>query len=328
MSEDPTKPQERCPRCGASLPAGPDGRLCARCLLALAIDEAPTPPGDTPSVSFAMPASVVIGKDVPERIGPYHLLSVLGSGGMGVVYLAEQEQPLRRRVALKLVKRGMDSKEVLARFESERQALALMSHPGIAKVFDAGTSEDGRPYFVMEHVAGMPITEYCDRNRLSSRQRLELFVEVCDAVQHAHTKGIIHRDIKPSNVLVSVQDSRPLPKVIDFGVAKAVSQRLTEKTLFTQLGVMIGTPGYMSPEQAEVTGLDVDTRTDVYSLGVLAYELLVGELPFDAKRLRQAALAGAAADHPGGGAAEAQRAADDSGRQRLRTWRSGAAQTP
>jgi WD40 repeat protein/Flp pilus assembly protein TadD len=192
-------------------------------------------------------------------------------------------------VALKLVKRGMDSKEVLARFESERQALALMSHPGIAKVFDAGTSDDGPPYFVMEHVAGVPITEYCDRNRLSARQRLELFVEVCEAVQHAHTKGIIHRDIKPSNVLVSVQDSKPQPKVIDFGVAKAVSQRLTEKTLFTQLGVMIGTPGYMSPEQAEVTGLDVDTRSDIYSLGVLAYELLVGELPFDARRLRQAA---------------------------------------
>ena len=228
------------------------------------------------------------GKDVPGQVGPYRLLRLLGAGGMGVVYLAEQEQPLRRQVAIKLVKPGMDSKDVLARFESERQALALMSHPGIAKVFDAGISAEGLSYFVMEHVAGLPITSYCDRQRLGTRQRLELFVEVCEAIQHAHTKGIIHRDIKPSNVLVSVQGSFPQPMVIDFGIAKAVSQRLTEKTLFTQLGAMIGTPGYMSPEQAEVTGLNIDTRSDIYSLGVLAYELLVGELPFDARRLREA----------------------------------------
>lgn len=291
MSEGPAKPQERCARCGTPLREAPGGPVCPRCLLALALDQIPTPPelaaSTTAAQLFAGP--VVIGKDVPEHIGPYHLLQILGTGGMGIVFLAEQERPLTRRVALKLVKRGMDSKEVLARFESERQALALMSHTGIARVYDAGTSEDGLPYFVMEHVAGTPITEYCDRNRLSARQRLELFVEVCEAVQHAHTKGIIHRDIKPSNVLVAVQESRPLVKVIDFGVAKATSQRLTEKTLFTQLGVMIGTPGYISPEQTEVSGPDVDTRSDIYSLGVLAYELLVGELPFDAGRLRRAA---------------------------------------
>jgi serine/threonine protein kinase len=206
---------------------------------------------------------------------------------MGIVYLAEQEEPIRRRVALKVIKPGMDSKQVIARFEAERQALAMMDHPNVAKVFDAGATPEGRPFFAMEYVAGIPITKYCDKHRLTTRQRLELFTRVCEGVQHAHQKGIIHRDIKPSNVLVALQDERPVPKVIDFGVAKAVSQRLTEKTLFTQHGVLIGTPEYMSPEQAEMTTLDIDTRTDVYSLGVILYELLVGALPFDSKELRR-----------------------------------------
>jgi hypothetical protein len=207
---------------------------------------------------------------------------------MGIVYLAEQERPFRRRVALKVIKVGMDTREVIGRFEAERQALALMDHANIAQVHDAGATEDGRPFFVMEHVPGIPITEYCDKHLLSTGQRLDLFVHVCAAVQHAHQKGIIHRDIKPSNILVMVQDGRAVPKVIDFGVAKATHQRLTEKTVFTHLGLLIGTPEYMSPEQAEMAGLDVDTTTDIYSLGVLLYELLVGALPFDPERLRKA----------------------------------------
>ena len=227
----------------------------------------------------------------PERqIGPYKLLSKLGEGGMGEVWLAEQETP-RRQVALKVIKRGMDSRQVIARFETERQALAVMDHPNIARVIDAGQSEQGLPYFVMEYVKGEPINRYCDRHRLSMRERLELFVQVCDGVQHAHQKALIHRDLKPSNIMVTVQDEKPVPKIIDFGVAKATSQRLTERTLFTELGQMIGTPEYMSPEQAEMTGVDVDTRSDVYSLGVVLYELLAGALPFDPKSLREAGLA-------------------------------------
>jgi serine/threonine protein kinase/Tfp pilus assembly protein PilF len=225
---------------------------------------------------------------LPDRIGSYKILDFLGEGGMGVVYLAEQEQPIRRKVALKVIKLGMDTKEVIARFESERQALAMMNHPNIAQVHDAGTTERGAPYFVMEFVAGVPIADYCDRHRLSTRERLEIFIPVCQAIQHAHQKGIIHRDIKPSNVLVTVQDGKPVPKIIDFGVAKATNQRLTEKTVFTQQGYLIGTPDYMSPEQAEMSGLNVDTTTDIYSLGVLLYEMLVGALPFDPKTLRRA----------------------------------------
>ncbi|MDH3190898.1 MAG: serine/threonine protein kinase, partial [Acidimicrobiia bacterium] len=225
-----------------------------------------------------------------DRVGPYRILEKLGEGGMGEVYRAEQEQPIRRKVALKLIKAGMDTKQVVARFESERQALALMSHPNIARVFDAGATEQGRPYFVMEYVQGMPITEYCDKYRLTTNERLELVRQVCAGVQHAHQKGIIHRDIKPSNVLVGFEDGNPVPKIIDFGVAKATEQRLTEQSVFTQMGVLIGTPEYMSPEQAEMTSLDIDTRTDVYSLGVLLYELLVGALPFGLKELRGVAF--------------------------------------
>ncbi|MCK4791753.1 MAG: serine/threonine protein kinase, partial [Desulfobacteraceae bacterium] len=223
----------------------------------------------------------------PEVIGNYRLLQRLGVGGMGEVYEAEQVKPIQRKVALKLIKWGMDTKQVIARFESERQALALMNHTNIAKVYDAGATEKGRPYFVMEHVKGVRINDYCDKTRMDTSERLKLFTQVCDGVQHAHQKGIIHRDIKASNVLVTIQDDKPVPKIIDFGVAKATAQRLTERTVFTEMGQLIGTPEYMSPEQAEMTGLDVDTRTDVYSLGVLLYELLVGVLPFEPEELRK-----------------------------------------
>ncbi len=222
------------------------------------------------------------------EIGRYKLLEKIGEGGFGVVYMADQTKPINRRVALKIIKLGMDTKEVIARFEAERQALAMMEHPNIAKVFDAGATDTGRPYFVMELVKGIPITEYCDNNNLDTQQRLELFIDVCKAVQHAHQKGIIHRDLKPSNVMITLHDGKPVPKVIDFGIAKATGQRLTEKTLFTRFAQMIGTPEYMSPEQAEFSGLDVDTRSDIYSLGVLLYELLTGVTPFDGKKLREA----------------------------------------
>jgi eukaryotic-like serine/threonine-protein kinase len=252
-----------------------------------------TPPAGERNIPPELGQTTAAGLSVASsvQVGPYRLLERVGAGGMGEVWLAEQRQPVRRQVALKVIKAGMDTREVVARFEAERQALALMNHPNIAGVYDAGATPEGRPYFAMEYVHGIPITEYCDKQRLNIRERLALFMDVCAAVQHAHQKGVIHRDIKPSNVLVTTQDEKHTPKIIDFGVAKATSQRLTERTVFTELGQLIGTPEYMSPEQAEMTNLDIDTRTDVYSLGVLLYELLAGVRPFDSKELRRAGLA-------------------------------------
>jgi serine/threonine protein kinase len=236
------------------------------------------------------PIDQPLTEEPSTQIGPYKLLQRLGEGGMGVVYMAEQTQPVQRRVALKIIKPGMDTRQVIARFEAERQALAMMDHPNIARVLDAGTTDGGRPYFAMELVKGIPITKYCDEHRLTVTQRLELFADVCHAVQHAHQKGIIHRDLKPSNVLIAEYDDHAVPKIIDFGLAKAVQQRLTEKTMFTQVGQVVGTLEYMSPEQAKLNQLDIDTRSDIYSLGVLLYELLAGETPFDRSRLRSAAF--------------------------------------
>jgi serine/threonine protein kinase len=247
-----------------------------------------TPPAEEEPVKSPRP-TIQIKLQPTEKLGDhisrYKLLQQIGEGGCGVVYMAEQEEPVRRRVALKVIKLGMDTKNVIARFEAERQALALMDHPNIAKVLDAGTSDSGRPFFVMELVRGIKITDYCDQNNLSTPQRLDLFIQVCHAIQHAHQKGIIHRDIKPSNILVTMHDGVPAPSVIDFGIAKATDQRLTDKTLFTAFEQFLGTPAYMSPEQAEMSALDIDTRTDIYSLGVLLYELLTGKTPFDPKEL-------------------------------------------
>jgi WD40 repeat protein/serine/threonine protein kinase len=246
---------------------------------------------DSPAVAArGEPVTVKPSEQPGDRIGRYKLLQQIGEGGCGVVYMAEQEEPVRRRVALKVIKLGMDTKSVIARFEAERQALAMMDHPNIAKVLDAGATETGRPYFVMELVRGIKITEYCDENNLSTVARLELFVLVCQAIQHAHQKGIIHRDIKPSNILVTINDGEAVPKVIDFGIAKATQGRLTDHTLFTAFEQFLGTPAYMSPEQAVMTSLDIDTRSDIYSLGVLLYELLAGSTPFDAKELMSCGL--------------------------------------
>ena len=253
-------------------------------------------PGDPSSADTVIhpntpPSARVAPHERPsDRIDRYKLLQEIGTGGFGSVWMAEQEEPVRRRVALKIIKLGMDTREVIARFEQERQALAMMDHPNIAKVFDAGATATGRPYFVMELVRGIPITQYCDENNLPAPQRLALFIAVCHAIQHAHQKGIIHRDIKPSNILVTLHDGVPVPKVIDFGIAKATEARLTDRTLFTELHAFVGTPAYMSPEQAEMSGLDIDTRADIYSLGVLLYELLSGRLPFDPKELLKAGL--------------------------------------
>jgi tRNA A-37 threonylcarbamoyl transferase component Bud32 len=228
-----------------------------------------------------------LAEEPGDRVGRYKLLQKIGEGGWGAVYMAEQLEPVRRRVALKIVKLGMDTRQVIARFEAERQALAVMDHPNIAKVLDAGATDTGRPYFVMELVRGVRITQFCDEQRLSQPERLALFIQVCQAVQHAHQKGIIHRDIKPSNILVTLNDGVPIPKVIDFGIAKATQGNLTDKTLFTLFEQFLGTPAYMSPEQAEVRGVDIDTRSDIYSLGVVLYELLTGRTPFDSKALLQ-----------------------------------------
>jgi serine/threonine protein kinase len=246
---------------------------------------------DTAATETRIPTEKSLPAEGPgTRIGHYKLLQKIGEGGGGAVYMAEQEKPVLRRVAFKIIKLGMDTKSVIARFEAERQALAMMDHPNIARVLDAGATETGRPYFVMELVRGVKITDYCDQNHLDTSERLDLFVRVCHAIQHAHQKGIIHRDIKPSNVLVTLHDGVPVPKVIDFGIAKAIEGKLTDQTLFTAYEQIIGTPAYMSPEQAEMSGLDIDTRTDIYSLGVLLYELFTGRTPFDAKMLLQSGL--------------------------------------
>jgi eukaryotic-like serine/threonine-protein kinase len=276
-----------CPSCGAELPSDAPTGLCVACLLAAGLPDGKTVKESGPGNTIAL--ELPLTEKPGDRIARYKLLQQIGEGGCGVVYMAEQQEPVKRRVALKVIKLGMDTKEVVGRFEAERQALALMDHPNIAKVLDAGATENGRPYCVMELVKGIPITRYCDENKLDTKQRLDLFIQVCQAIQHAHQKGIIHRDIKPSNILVADHDGVGVPKIIDFGIAKATAgQTLTDKTVFTAFEQFIGTPAYMSPEQAKMSGLDIDTRSDIYSLGVLLYELLTGRTPFDAKRLMEA----------------------------------------
>ncbi len=264
--------QEECPQCRAALPSGTSAGQCPRCILQF-VAAPETGEGNS--------------QEIPDAVvGVYRLIEKIGEGGMAVVYMAEQEKPLRREVALKIIKLGMDTRQFVARFDTERQALAIMDHPNVARVFDAGATETGRPYFAMELVHGISITQYCERQKLGTRERLKLFIPLCRAIQHAHHKGIIHRDIKPSNVLVTLQDEKPVPKIIDFGVAKALNQPLIEEIPITEQGQFLGTPEYMSPEQAEPTSQDVDTRTDLYSLGVLLYELLTGCTPFDSRDLR------------------------------------------
>lgn len=283
MEKEQIKQERFCPDCGQLLPLNAPLGLCPKCLVLCGVVERadkknPTTTGQTvPSL-----------EGTGAVIGPYKLLQQIGEGGFGIVYMAEQKQPVKRRVALKIIRIGMDTRQVIGRFEAERQALAMMDHPNIARVLDAGETDAGRPYFVMELVKGIPITNYCDNNKLTTTERLDLFMIVCRAIQHAHQKGIIHRDIKPSNILITLHDGIPVPKVIDFGIAKATQHELTEKTLFTQYGQFIGTPTYMSPEQAEMSGLDVDTRSDIYSLGVLLYELLTGKTPLDSTTLLSA----------------------------------------
>jgi len=278
-----------CPRCGASYDEGIGLASCPACLLRLGMEESDTADELLGEPVAAHPAAP--GEPIPERIGDYTILELLGTGGMGAVYRAEQHEPIHRRVAVKVIKAGLCTPEVVARFEAEREALALMSHPSIATVLDAGTTDDGRPFVVMEYVPGIRITDYCDRHRLDLRHRLELFREVCSGVLHAHQKGIVHRDLKPSNVLVTEVDGQPRVKVIDFGLAKALHGRLTDGSLFTHFGVLLGTPAYMSPEQVQPSRLDIDTRTDVYSLGVLLYELLTGVLPFNYAEVKEFAIA-------------------------------------
>jgi len=301
-----TEAIKSCPKCHAPIPAEAPQGLCPKCLVRVSLEipegnaECGTATPDSqrggPNAESSPEGSVILrepdilAEQTGMMIGRYKLLQEIGAGGFGMVFMAEQQEPVQRKVALKIIKAGMDTREIIARFEAERQALALMDHPNIARVLDGGTTSSGRPYFVMELVRGIPITDYCDQANLSTRDRLALFIKVCRAVQHAHQKGVIHRDLKPSNVLVTLQDGEAVPKVIDFGVAKALGQKLTEKTLFTRFEQMIGTPAYMSPEQAALGGLDIDTRSDVYSLGVLLYELLTGVTPLDTETLRNGAL--------------------------------------
>ncbi len=287
--EKPT-PQERAAFLDGACGSNPVQRAKVEALLAdhfqqdsfMKAPAAEAPARTVPLAPLAAPPAQMLGR--------YKLLEKLGEGGFGEVWMAEQREPVKRRVALKIIKLGMDSRQIVARFEAERQALAMMDHPNIAKIFDADVTGTGRPYFVMELVRGIKITEYCDQNQLPTKERLDLFIKVCQAIQHAHQKGIIHRDIKPSNILVTLHDGVPVPKVIDFGIAKATQQELTDKTVFTQFQQFIGTPAYISPEQAEMSGLDIDTRADIYSLGVLLYELLVGQTPFDANEMMQGGL--------------------------------------
>ena len=264
----------------------PSERLKKLLSLGLSPDDGDEANGAGPTLSL----SDFVSERPQAHIDQYKTLRVIGEGGMGIVYLAEQQHPVRRQVALKEIKPGMDSQRIIARFEAEQQALALMDHPYIARVFNAGLTDQGRPFFAMEYVNGTPIVAFCDRHKLDIPARLKLFLHVCDAIKHAHQKGIIHRDLKPSNILVALQDDEPVPKVIDFGVARAVSQPLTAKTLYTEQGQMIGTPEYMSPEQADSQHRDIDTRTDIYALGVILYELLTGVLPHDPETLREGGI--------------------------------------